>query len=66
MKGLYAKLDKLAVGPSFVKPRDLQPETGRVLRVPRKSPEKRPRARVDDKNRLDCKEMRTRLLRSPC
>ena len=53
MKGLYAKLDKLAVGPSFVKPRDLQPETGRVLRVPRKSPGKRLRVRNNDKNRLD-------------
>jgi len=36
------------------------------LRVPRKSPRKRLRVQVDDKNRLDGKEMLAELLIDSC
>ncbi len=36
------------------------------LKVPRKSPRKRLRVQVDDKNWLDGKKMRTGLLMGPC
>jgi len=41
-------------------------ETSRVLRVPRKSPGKRLRVRVNDKIRMTLEKIRTGFLLGPC
>ena len=41
-------------------------ELGRVLRVPRKSPGKRLRVRVNDKISMTLERMRTGFLLGPC